>query len=196
MSRFESSLRSTVEDTVRRFSRTRQDDGLLSPLLSGAASAAAGTAVASAVERWVRARRPTLRRLVRGAAAGAGAAGILAASRILLRGDRNASDPVPVEVADELLAGAGRGILYAAVLDPVLPGPPLVRGALVGVADYLLAPWGGLFARLRTLSPVAKLPVVSVLLEMGDAEDDPFLAFLLFGIALGILTGDPEGGED
>lgn len=193
MSRSDSSLRSTVEDTVRRFSRARDDSGFLSPL-GGAASAAAGSAIASGVQRWVRRRRPTLQRLVRGAAAGAGAAGILTAARILLRDDE--TDPaqgVPTEVMDELLAGAGRGILYAAVLDPFLPGPPALRGALVGLGDYLLAPWGGLFSRLRTLSPVAKLPVVGVLMEMGDAEDDPFLAFLLFGLALGILTGDPEG---
>jgi len=178
---------------VRRFSRARDGDGVLSPL-GGAASAAAGSAIASGVQRWVRRRRPTLQRLVRGAAAGAGAAGILTAARVLLRdGEPGPSKGVSTEVVDELLAGAGRGILYAAVLDPFLPGPPAVRGALVGIGDYLLAPWGGLFSRLSTLSPVAKLPVVGVLLEMGDAEDDPFLAFLLFGLALGILTGDPEG---
>lgn len=193
MSRSESSLRSTVEDTVRRFSRSRTGDGPLSPL-GGAASAAAGGAIASAVRRWVRSRRPTLRRLVRGAAAGAGAAGILTAARILLREEApGPAKGMPTEVVDELLAGAGRGVLYAAVLDPFLPGPPAVRGALVGVSDYLLASWGGLFSLLHPLSPVAKLPVVGVLLEMGDAEDDPFLAFLLFGLALGLLTGDPEG---
>jgi hypothetical protein len=191
MSPSESSLRSTVEDTVRRFSRSRTDDDRLLPPLTSAATAAAGSAIASGVHRWVRSRRPTLRRLVRGAAAGAGAAGILTAARILLRGGRPGPDSgLPAEVVDELLAGAGRGVLYAAVLDPFLPGPPAMRGALVGVADYLLAPWGGLFAQLRTLSPVAKLPVVGVLMEMGDAEDDPFLAFLLFGLALGLLTGD------
>ena len=193
MSESESSLRSTVEDTIRRFSRIRASDGFLSPL-GGAASAAAGGAIASGVQRWVRSRRPTLQRLVRGAAAGAGAAGILIAVRILLRNEESGpTKGIPTEVVDELLAGTGRGVLYAAVLDPFLPGPPALRGALVGVTDYLLAPWGGLFSLLHPLSPVAKLPVVGVLLEMGDAEDDPFLAFLLFGLALGLLTGDPDG---
>jgi hypothetical protein len=193
MSRSDSSFRAAVEGTVRRLSRARDGDGLLPPLM-GAAAAAGGARIASAVQRWVRSRRPTLRRLARGAAAGAGAAGIVTAARVLL--NRRGTPGAPgssAEIVDELLAGAGRGVLYAAVLDPILPGPPPLRGALAGAADYLLSPWGGLFSLLQSLSPVAKIPVVSVLLEMGEAEDDPFLAFFLFGLALGILTGDPEG---
>jgi hypothetical protein len=73
----------------------------------------------------------------------------------------------------------------------VLPGPPAVRGALVGTAEYLAAPWGGLLGALSALSPVEKLPVVRALLDVGDREEDPYLAFLLYGIALGVLTGDP-----
>jgi hypothetical protein len=140
--------------------------------------------------RWSSGRRPRLTRILRGAAAGAGAAGILYAARVFLeRTEANTDDPVR-EVADELLAGAGRGILYATLLDPYLPGPPVVRGTMAGTVDYLAAPIGGLFSKLQPLSPVRRIPVLSILLETGDAEDEPFLHFLLHGAILGLLYGE------
>lgn len=154
---------------------------------TGEAVAAALTAAAGqAVERWVRSRSPSTGRLVRGAAAGIGAAGIL----YLLR--RMTDDPPGLDLTDELLAGAGKGLAYAAVLEPFLPGPPVLRGALLGTLEYLTAPWGGTFSRIQRLSPARKLPIVGALLEAGDAEDDPFVAFVVYGIALGILYGEGE----
>jgi hypothetical protein len=108
-----------------------------------------------------------------------------------LYGGRPSLDPRVL--VDQLLAGAGKGVIYTAVLDPVLPGPPVVRGAMVGSAEYLAAPWGGLLRKLSRLSPVERLPVVGALLDAGEAEEDPFLAHLLFGIALGLLGGDDDG---
>lgn len=150
-------------------------------------AAVLGSAGGKALERATRSRRPTPLRLLRGAAAGAGAAGLTYVVRRFM-------DEVPeLDFTDELLAGAGRGVVYAAVLEPFLPGHPAVKGALLGTLEYLTAPWGGAFSRLQRLSPVQKLPVIGVLLEAGDAEDDPYLAFLIYGLALGILYGDgPE----
>lgn len=156
-------------------------------VLASTVSAAAG----KAVQRWMRSRGPSFPRLFRGAAAGAGAAGLVwAGGRLLGTAAEDA------EFMDELLAGAGKGLVYAAILDPLLPGPPLVRGALMGTADYLAAPWGGLLSHLQSLSPARKLPLVGTLLETGDAEDDPYLAFLLYGVALAILHGDGGGREE
>jgi hypothetical protein len=152
----------------------------------GALAAALAAAGGKAVERWVRRRRPSLGRLIRGAAAGAGAAGIVHLARHLLHEGGEA------DLTDELLAGAGKGLAYAAVLEPFLPGPPALRGALVGTLEYLTVPWGGALSRLQNLSPARKLPIVGVLLEAGDAEDDPYLAFLLYGLALGLLYGEGE----
>jgi hypothetical protein len=170
-------------------------DARESPLAS-LVGGAVGALVATAAARIAAGRRPTLGRLVRGAAAGAGAAGILYAARVLLdREDDLAADPAG-EAADEILAGAGRGVLYAAVLDPFLPGPPLVRGAMAGTVDYFAAPLGGIFSRLQPLSPVRRVPVLSILLETGDAEDDPYLTFLLHGALLGLLYGEPRDGDE
>ena len=96
----------------------------------------------------------------------------------------------PGDVAGELLAGAGRGLIYAALLEPWLPGPPLVRGALVGTADYLAAPIGGLFVRMQALSPIRRIPVISALLDVGGVRDEPFRLFLLEGVLLGLIYGD------
>jgi len=156
-------------------------DGI-GPALVQALTAAGGSAVA----RAARSRRPSMGRILRGAAAGAGAAGLVYLLRRLL-----ADDP-ELEFTDEILAGAGRGVVYAAVLEPFLPGPAPVRGAALGLIEYLTAPWGGALARLQSLSPAAKLPIVGSLLEVGDAEDDPFVAYLAYGLALGILYGDAE----
>lgn len=163
------------------------------PDLQRAAAAALTTAGASALKKWVGKRRPRSGRILRGAAAGAGAAAILAGFRFLLS-DRSRA-PDPGAVVDELLAGAGKGIIYTAVLDPLLPGPPALRGSLVGTAEYLAAPWGGLLRRLSGLSPVERIPIVGALMDAGDAADDPFVAHLLFGVALGLLSGDDDGED-
>jgi hypothetical protein len=155
-----------------------------------AALAALSAAGAGAIKKWVGSHRPSASRLARGAAAGAAAAGLVAVFRYLY-GGRPSLDPRVL--VDQLLAGAGKGVIYTAVLDPVLPGPPVVRGAMVGSAEYLAAPWGGLLRKLSRLSPVERLPVVGALLDAGEAEEDPFLAHLLFGIALGLLGGDDDG---
>lgn len=157
--------------------------------VSGTLAGAGGAILLTALERWLGKRRPPFRRLLRGAVAGAGAAGIATAFRALVDRDDE------VDLVDELLAGAGKGVIYASLLEPFMPGPPVMRGSLAGSLDYLVSPAGGVFSHLQSLSPARKLPVVSVLLEAGDAEDDPYLAFLLYGAALGILYGDPDEEE-
>lgn len=159
--------------------------------IAGVVLSVGSTLLTTALARWVGKRAFPLGMLTRGALAGAGAAGAVLALRILLRREEEGGIETLEEVGDELLAGAGRGVLYAALLHPYLPGPPLLRGALAGSADYLASPVGGLFSSLQHLSPVRKLPILSALLETGDAEEDPYLTFLLHGTILGLLYGGP-----
>ncbi len=167
--------------------------------LSGAIAGAVTSVVLGVMRRWATGRRrPRPHALARGIAAGAGAAGAALIYRLLLaRRNEGLGEPTtqglrgsPGEVADELLAGAGRGLLYAALLAPYLPGPPIVRGAIAGTVDYLAMPLGGLYAPLQALSPLRRVPIISILLETGDAEDEPYFNFLLHGVLLGLLYGD------
>ncbi len=169
-------------------SRDRNKDHLPA-ILRDLAAPSLAAASSKAIRRWAKRRRPSLPRLLRGAVAGAGAAGVVHAYRYLT-GDREELD-----LMDELLAGAGRGVIYAAVLNPLLPGHPVVRGAVAGTAEYLAGPWGGLYGLLQDLSPAHRIPVVRTLLETGDAEDDPYIAFLIYGVALAVLQGRDESED-
>jgi hypothetical protein len=170
------------------FLRRTAVKGATGGLLTGGATALAATLFV----RRARSRRPSSGGLLRGAAAGVGAATAVYLLHALLdRRDDDTGKP-PREFTDEILAGAGRGVLYAALLAPWIPGPPVLRGAIAGTADYLTAPIGGLFSRLQPLSPIRKVPVISILLETGDAEDDPYLTFLVNGALLGLLYGRPS----
>lgn len=155
--------------------------------------AGALAALAVSLVRRAGARRAPVRgrSLAKGAVAGAGAAGALLILRLLsTRRTDGASDGGDAgNLAGELLAGAGRGLIYAALLDPCLPGSPPLRGALVGTAHYLAAPLGGLFVRMQEFSPIRRVPLVSALLDVGTAPDAPFQDFLLEGVLLGLLYG-------
>ncbi|MEX0856093.1 MAG: hypothetical protein WD056_00860 [Gemmatimonadota bacterium] len=159
-------------------------------LAAGSAFASLPATAGTAVRNWARSRSPTFGRLARGAAAGAAAAGIVYAAKVFFSSDEDRAEDSAGEVVDELLAGAGRGILYAALLQPYLPGPSILRGTLAGTADYLATPYGGLFSRLQEFSPVRRVPVLSILLETGDSEEGSFLTFVLHGALLGVLYGE------
>ena len=168
------------------------------PALPGSAApslvAGALTALAVSLVRRAGARRAPVgsRSLAKGAVAGAGAAGALLLFRLLStrRTERTSDGGDSDSLTGELLAGAGRGLIYAALLDPCLPGSPPLRGALVGTAHYLAAPLGGLFARMQEFSPVRRVPLVSALLEVGTAPDAPFEDYLLEGVLLGLIYGN------
>jgi hypothetical protein len=182
--------------------RTGGPSRIEGPVLGDAAAAAivstAASLALSAIRSWRGKGGVTTGGLLRGAAAGAGAAGVVFAiarlspigRRSTGRDEADAADLID-DLIDRLLAGAGRGLVYAALLDPLLPGPPIVRGALAGTADYLALPLGGLFRRLQEFSPIRRVPVISALLDAGEAEDDSYLTLLGYGLVLGLLYGDP-----
>ncbi|MDE0395270.1 MAG: hypothetical protein OYK82_10865 [Gammaproteobacteria bacterium] len=184
-----------VEAVLHGGADARGPEGPVRPQ-SAASGLVAGALAALAVSlvRRAGARRAPVRgrSLAKGAVAGAGAAGALLILRFLSirRTERASDDGNDGNLAGELLEGAGRGLIYAGLLDPYLPGSPPLRGALVGTAHYLAAPLGGLFVRMQEFSPIRRVPVVSTLLDVGTAPDAPFQDFLLEGVLLGLMYGN------
>ena len=138
-------------------------------------------------------QRPGTLRLTRAALAGAGAA--LALS--LFRNGKNGTSGVgqsPPDPTAELLTGAARGMLYGAVLEPRLPGSPLIRGATYGIIEYVTSPFGGLDGILGASSPHRTMPIVAALLAPSDSGATSgagsITDHVAFGVTLGLLYGD------
>lgn len=140
------------------------------------------------LDAWRPRREVGLSALLRAAAAGAGAALLIDLVRPLIAG-RPAVAVFDGETAERLLAGAGQGLLYGAVVEPRIPGPPLLKGALFASAEYAADPAGGLTRLLGGHAPLRRLPVVGDLLHGLDAHDRTYLEHLTFGIALAVLYG-------
>ena len=138
-------------------------------------------------------RRPGGLRMTRAALAGAGAA--LALS--LFRNGKNGKPEVgqsPHDATAELLTGAARGMLYGAVLEPRLPGSPLLRGATFGVMEYVTSPFGGLDGILGASSPHRIMPIVAALLGPSDSGAGSgavsMADHVAFGVTLGLFYGE------
>jgi hypothetical protein len=84
------------------------------------------------------------------------------------------------------LAGAGRGLLYAALVEPRIPGHPIVQGAAYAGLEYLLMPWGGLGELAGSKAPQGKIPALSVLLKDRGA-DEQLVEHIAYGVALALL---------
>ena len=82
-------------------------------------------------------------RLLRAGAAGAAAAFLVEFLRPLTEG-RIEPPAMNRELADRILVGAGQGLVYGAVVEPRVPGPAAVKGAVYGSAEYAVDPMGGL----------------------------------------------------
>ncbi len=148
----------------------------------------ASAAVAKVLNGWKPQRKTTTLRLLRAGAAGAAAALLVDVLRPLLRGDPSVG-PLDKETVDRLLAGIGQGLVYGAVVEPRVPGPTLVKGALYGTAEYAVDPVGGLGRVLGAHAPYRRLPVIGHLLEDLDPHDRAYAEHLIFGVALALLYG-------
>jgi len=152
-------------------------------------TASAGTLAARVLSWWTPRRKPGVAGMIRGAIAGAGAAYLRTVLQPLLRG-RLGVQAWDEEMSDLLLEGTARGILYAAVLDGRLPGGPLSRGALYGVLEYAVSPWGGLEGILGKRAPHRRVPVVGGLLERDRSdEEETLVEHVAFAVALGLFYG-------
>lgn len=153
-------------------------------LIASGVAALAGTLL----DAWRPARRVTFTRLVRAGAAGAGAALLLDLVKPLLSG-RAELPRLDQATGTRLLAGAGQGLLYGAVLEPRVPGPPILKGVIFALAEYMADPAGGLSHILGAHAPQGRLPIISDLLADLESHDREYLEHLVFGIALAILSG-------
>lgn len=156
-------------------------------LLDAFLTVGAGTALTRLLALWPGSRRPGLFRLSKAGAAGAAAAFLTGLLRPVLSPQDARS--LEEELADILLSGAGRGLLFAAIVEPRIPGPALLQGSVYGALEWALTPWGGLEKLAGPASPQGKLPVLSALLQGGE-KDDQLLEYLVFGMVLGLLYQD------
>jgi hypothetical protein len=151
-------------------------------------SAGIALAAGKLLDHWRPTREAKLSTLLRAALAGAGAALILDVVRPWL-GGRPSSLGLDSETGGRLLAGAAQGLLYGAVVEPRVPGAPLLKGALFGSAEYAADSAGGLSHVIGAHAPQARVPFVGALLEGLDAHERTYLEHLTFGIALAVLYG-------
>jgi hypothetical protein len=146
-----------------------------------------------------RKRRPGPIRLLHAAAAGAGAAIVreLLASKMSGAPDDR---PLADRARGAAMLGGARGLLYGALVEPRLPGPPVMRGAVYGLVEHLVSPLGGLTALAGPRAPHRSIPFVSTLFEELEQGDETLLDHVLFGIGLAALYGarpaDPRDDED
>jgi len=127
-------------------------------------------------------------RLIRAGIAGATAAFVVEVVRPFLEG-RIEAPTLNRQLVDRLLVGAGQGLVYGGVVEPRVPGPAMVKGALYGSAEFAVDPMGGLSHLLGGHAPQGRLPVVAHLLEDLDGHDRAYVEHVAFGMALAILYG-------
>jgi len=161
----------------------RQDVSL--KVLDALMTVGAGSVLTRVLSVWPARRGPGLIRLFRGGVAGAAAGFLAELLRPALTG-KKAGAPLEEELTDILLAGAGRGLLYAALVEPRVPGPALVQGAAYGGLEYALSPWGGLGKLAGAKAPQSRIPALSVLLKDRGA-DEQLVEHIAFGVALALL---------
>jgi hypothetical protein len=154
-------------------------------LLDAVLTVGAGTVLTRFLGFWPGRGRPGLFGLGRAGAAGAGAAFLAELLRPVLAGEKPAN-PDADDLTDVLLSGVGRGLVYAAIIEPRLPGPFYLRGSAYGALEWALTPWGGLEELAGPAAPHRKIPVLSTLLQ-GRKEEEELLEHLAFGIALALL---------
>lgn len=177
-----------AERVKEAFAHLPIDDDDLSRLVDALFAAGAGTLASRLIQRWGNGQTPPVTSLFLAGMAGAGAALITQAMRPLLEED-DEGVVLDRELAYVLLEGVGRGLIYGILLQRRIPGPPLVKGAVYGTAEYLVGPWGGMSRQLHSLTPQSSLPVIGALLEPGDTSGDTLAEHLLFGTSLALLYG-------
>ncbi len=165
------------------------------------------SAITAAAARMIGALRPRRKHgllgLVRAGLSGAGAAFLVELVRPLLEG-RPSLPSLDGDLPERLLVGASQGLVYGTVVERFLPGPPLLKGALYGSAEYAVDPVGGLSRLLGSRTPVGRVPALAHVLEELDPHDRGYLEHLTFATALALLYGSSpsssgildDGGED
>jgi len=143
-------------------------------------------AASEVMEMWRPRRRARLTRLVRAGVSGAAAAVLLDLLKPILSG--NPAQPLLDKAAgNRMLAGVSQGLLYGTIVEPHLPGPPILKGALFGCAEYAAIPAGGLSQLLGGHAPKGQLPVLASFFETVGRHDRAYVEHMVFGIALALI---------
>ncbi len=184
--------RKTLTSLADRDAETTDGEPRRPTLAWPSADELVSSGVAALISGLLDARRPSngtrLGRLLRAGAAGAGAALLLDVLRPLLSGTPSLPT-VDRDTGDRVLVGIGQGLVYGAVVEPRVPGPPLLKGALFGSAEYATDLAGGLSHLLGAHAPQGRVPVLGDFLESLDSHDRRYLEHVVFGIALALLYG-------
>ena len=157
-------------------------------------AAGIGMLVDRVLGSWGRRQDPGFTRLLKAAASGVAAALIVDLVRPLLQGDTR----LPVldrQTADRMIAGAGQGLVYGAVVEPRVPGPPVAKGVLFGSVEYLADPLGGVGELLGRHAPQNRLPVVGDVLNRLEDHEQQWLEHVAFGIALAVIYGSSDSSK-
>jgi len=149
-------------------------------------SAGVAVVVDRVLAGWSGRKAPSFSKLLRAAAAGATAAVLVDLLRPLLT-EEGAFPGLDRETADRVLAGVGQGLVYGSIVEPRVPGPALIKGALYGSAEYATEPVGGLHGLLGAHVPQNRLPIVGDVFDVVAPHDRAFLEHLVFGITLALL---------
>ncbi len=155
---------------------------------------AAVALAAKALDRWGPGKSGGLLSTVRAAAAGAGAAVVIELVRPLLAGEAEIGS-LDDQTPDRVLAGAVQGLVYGTLLEPWIPGPPLLKGAVYGGAEYVAMDVGGISKLLGGHSAVGKLPGLGPMLTELDPQERAFVEHVLFGVALAVLYGSSRSSS-
>ena len=141
---------------------------------------------AKALDAWRPRGKTGVGGVLRAGLAGAGAAVVMELVRPLLSG--KAEIPrLDENSLNRILVGAGQGIVYGVVVEPRLPGAPVLKGTLYGSAEYALDPMGGIGQLLGPHAPLRRVPVLGHLLENLNAHDRAYLEHVAFGVTLAML---------
>lgn len=167
-------------------SETSSDGGAMFDAVVGGGVTALSRQLLKAVPKRT---DPTVMRVAKGAAAGAAATFARELSAPLLRG-RLETPEIGDGLAERLASGAARGALFAAVIDPRLPGPVALRGAVYAAVEYLLAPNGGLGRMMGSAAPWRIIPGAESVVRKLESGEESVVDHLIFGLALALLLGD------
>lgn len=136
---------------------------------------------------WKPRHKTALGSLVRAGAAGAVSALIL---DLISPAVRNSEAPkLDRETGDRLLAGIRQGLLYGAILEPKMPGPTVLKGALYGTIEYAVNPMGGLSQLLAAHDSEHPHSALENFLEEFDSHNRSYAEHVIFGVILALLYG-------
>ena len=136
---------------------------------------------------WKPRHKTALGSLVRAGAAGAVSALILDLISPAVHGSE--SPKLDRETGDRLLAGIRQGLLYGAVLEPKVPGPTVLKGALYGTIEYAVNPMGGLSQLLAAHGSEHPHSTLENFLEDFDSHNRNYTEHVIFGVILALLYG-------